>query len=82
MNEGIIQEITDGGKQKLYDLAAVIKGSPGLKTKDLAERLDLSERTMARHLKILQALGVVQFLGAPKTGGYVLTNDFLKDIEK
>jgi ATP-dependent DNA helicase RecG len=47
-----------------------IQRKPGLNTAALAEQSDTPKRTIERWLKQLKAQGLVEFRGAPKTGGY------------
>jgi len=39
---------------------------------DLATRRGKSKPTVERYLKLAKLLGVIEFRGAPKTGGYYL----------
>lgn len=81
MNEKIVGEINDTARQKLVEMVMLIHASPKQKKHDVAKKMNISIRTATRYLKILQNLGIARFEGAPKTGGYVLNSDFLKDIE-
>lgn len=55
-------------------LIAEIAKQPGIKKNELAEKMDLSVRTISRILQNLSsdALGLIES-GSKKTGGYVLT---------
>lgn len=55
-------------------LIAEIAKQPGIKKNELAEKMDLSVRTISRVLQNLSsdALGLIES-GSKKTGGYVLT---------
>jgi len=77
-----VGEIGDAFRQKLIDMAMLIHANPKQKKHDLAQKMDVSIRTATRYLRILQDLGIAGFEGAPKTGGYVLKDDFLSDIEQ
>lgn len=56
-------------------LIAEIAKQPGIKKNELAEKMDLSMRTISRILQNLSsdALGLIEYSGSKKTGGYVLT---------
>ena len=56
-------------------LIAEIAKQPGIKKNELAEKMDLSVRTISRILQNLSsdALGLIEYSGSKKTGGYVLT---------
>ena len=56
-------------------LIAEIAKQPGIKKNELAEKMDLSVRTISRVLQNLSsdALGLIEYSGSKKTGGYVLT---------
>ncbi len=82
MDEKIVGEIKDTVRQKLVEMVMIIHAVPKQKKHDVAKRMNISIRTATRYLKILQDLGITRFEGAPKTGGYVLSSYFLKDIER
>lgn len=56
-------------------LIAEIAKQPGIKKNELAEKMDLSVRTISRILQNLSsdALGLIEYSGSKKTGGYLLT---------
>lgn len=51
----------------------LLSESPGLKTNKLASFVEVSVPTLSRTLKSLIELGLIEFRGAQKTGGYFLT---------
>ncbi|MBX2924459.1 MAG: HTH domain-containing protein [Chitinophagaceae bacterium] len=53
---------------------------PGLKSKDLAKLTGVSEVSIRRDMQKLTQL--VEFRGAPKTGGYFLTDYMLLKLDK
>ncbi len=57
----------NGGVNSVYE---VIKKTPNLKAKQIAERLNIPLRTVERELKRLKEKGKIAFKCAPKTGGY------------
>ena len=56
-------------------LIAEIAKQPGIKKNELAGKMDLSVRTISRILQNLSSdsLGLIEYSGSKKTGGYVLT---------
>ena len=56
-------------------LIAEIAKQPGIKKNELAEKMDLSVRTISRILQNLSSgsLGMIEYSGSKKTGGYLLT---------
>ncbi len=54
------------------DIFEYLSAHPGLNAPVLAERLNMSQRTVHRYLKQLSADGRAEFRGAPKNGGYFI----------
>lgn len=70
----IIEGVNEGVKAELELLYRAISGSPGKKSHELKAQIDKSKATTERHLKLLKEMGLIEYRGAPKTGGY-----FVKD---
>nr|WP_255737233.1 ATP-binding protein [Cognataquiflexum nitidum] len=70
----IIEGVNEGVKAELEFLYLTISESPGKKANELKVQIDKSKATTERHLKLLKELGLIEYRGAPKTGGY-----FVKD---
>ena len=51
-------------------LHAYIQANPGQRAGEMATAFAVTRRTIERRLKQLKAQGLIQFTGAPKTGGY------------
>ena len=62
-------------KERESDVLAVIANSPNIKKGELAERLNVAIRTLSRSIQILSSepYSLIEYHGAKKTGGYVLT---------
>lgn len=56
-------------------LLALIEAQPGLRVPTLEEALGESRRSIERALRRLRERGLVVFDGAPRTGGYVVTQE-------
>ena len=65
--------VNEGVNEGVNPLFAHIAHSPGLRTPALAKTLNTSVKNVERWLKQLKAQGLVEFRGAPKTGGYHAT---------
>lgn len=77
INEGvkvIIEGVNEGVKAELELLYHTISESPCKKAHELKAQIDKSKATTERHLKLLKEMGLIEYRGAPKTGGY-----FVKD---
>lgn len=65
--DGIVNE----NEQTILNL---LKTKPGLNASEIAESISKSWRTTTRYLKSLNEKELIEFRGAPKTGGYYLKN--------
>jgi ATP-dependent DNA helicase RecG len=68
-------------KQKLLSLMQAIASQEGLKSHNYALTIKSSLKSTKRYLQELKDLGLVEFIGTPKTGGYYLSTQFKKDIK-
>ena len=50
-----------------------IQNNPSQNTKQIKEALNIPQRSLERYLKKLRDADMVEFRGAPKTGGYHVT---------
>lgn len=64
-----VNDILNENEQVIIDL---LKIKPGLNASEISERISKSWRTTMRYLKSLNEKGLVEFRGAPKTGGYYI----------
>ena len=53
----------------------------GTNALDIATKRDKSKPTIERYLRIAKEVGIVEFKGAPKTGGYYLTKKMQATIK-
>ena len=65
----IVNDIVNENEQAIINL---LRTKPGLNASEIAENISKSWRTTMRYLKSLNEKGVIEFRGAPKTGGYYL----------
>ena len=66
---GIVNGIVNENEQTILDL---LKTKPGLNASEIAANISKSWRTTMRYLKSLNEKELIEFRGAPKTGGYYL----------
>lgn len=85
VNEGVsggrIEGMSAGIKGKLLKLVLAVMNKPLQKADELATGLNVSVPTVNRYIKILRLLEIIEFEGPSKTGGYVLSAQFTKEIE-
>ncbi len=63
----------EGVSEGVTLLLRLIERSPGLRAPTLARQLDTPVKTVERWLRQLKAQGLIEFRGAPRTGGYHLS---------
>ncbi len=66
---GIVNGIVNENEQAITIL---LRTKPGLNASEIAESISKSWRTTMRYLKSLNEKGLIEFRGAPKTGGYYI----------
>lgn len=81
VSEGRIEGMSAGIKGKLLKLVLAVMNKPLQKAGELATNLNVSVPTVNRYIKILRLLEIIEFEGPSKTGGYVLSAQFTKEIE-
>ncbi len=69
MNEGVDDGVSDGVK----DVIDILFNISGLNATEIAARIGKSIPTIERYLRLLRKKNIVEFRGAPKTGGYYFT---------
>ena len=60
--------INDTIKNRQNDIVVLIKKTPLITRKEIAQILNISEPTVARDLKLLQEIGAIKRNGSNKTG--------------
>ena len=73
---GGVNGVVSGGVTELLEF---IQTNPGLRANELREHIDKPLRTVQRWLKQLKDENKIEFQGAPKTGGYVVIYDDIKN---
>ena len=73
---GGVNGVVSGGVTELLEF---IQTNPGLRANELSKHIDTPLRTVQRWLKQLKDENKIEFQGAPKTGGYVVIYDDIKN---
>lgn len=73
---GGVNGVVSGGVAELLEF---IQTNPGLRANELSKHIDTPLRTVQRWLKQLKDENKIEFQGAPKTGGYVVIYDDIKN---
>ena len=69
-NEGINEGVNEGVNEIESSILATLEEAPGQKVKDIAKKIGKSIATTERYMSELKTKGLIEFKGAPKTGGY------------
>jgi ATP-dependent DNA helicase RecG len=75
VNEGVfesIEGVNEGVKIELMAILNMLSNKPLQRTNEIAEQVNKGISTVERYLRILKDNGLIEFVGAPKTGGYKL----------
>ena len=81
VNDGANDGVNDGARKEIIALVTVIMDKEGLKAIDIAAKRGRPKRTTERYLKLARQLGIVEFRGPTKTGGYYITKSLQDNIE-
>lgn len=71
--DGVIEGATDTVRKRLKQIIAVLMETEGVRTDYLNEKTNISVSALERYIKQLRKVGLIEFRGAPKTGGYYLS---------
>ena len=70
VNGGVSGGVNGGVNPELDNLLELVQTQPGLRVAELASQTGKPPRTVERWLKQLKDSQLIEFRGAPKTGGY------------
>ena len=73
VTDGVIDGVSDGVKSGLISIVAIINNNPGIRIEGIVPFVKKAKPTIERYLKILRKINLIEYQGAPKTGGYYLT---------
>ncbi|MBL7967557.1 MAG: hypothetical protein JNK09_11195 [Prolixibacteraceae bacterium] len=74
IREGVNEGANEGVNENVYDIINILITVPGLNAVEIASRTKRGLSTIERYLRLLRKKEIVEFKGAPKTGGYYLTS--------
>ncbi len=70
----IFDDLSDTKKERLFDIIQLLSQTKHTNTQVLTKQLGVSRETIAREVKILRELRLIEFKGALKNGYYLLTD--------
>ena len=81
VNDGVIDGVNDGVRKEVIRLTILILTNEGAKAPYIVANSGKSKPTIERYLRIAKKVGIIEFKGAPKTGGYYLTPKMKEKIK-
>lgn len=80
--EGITEGVTEDVKDKIKKILLVLYKEGGVRTVDIEKRINVPVKSVERYIKQLRDVGLIEFKGANRTGGYYLTKSMENKINK
>ncbi|MCY4161826.1 MAG: hypothetical protein OXE77_08175, partial [Flavobacteriaceae bacterium] len=75
IQDGLVNEISHAVRSEIIHMVNFIQKDAGLNLKQIARKhKSKSLPTLERYLMISRKLNIIEFKGAPKSGGYYLTD--------
>ena len=68
------EELNDGVNDGVKIIYKLIQSSPGINTTQILKEIEVSKRTLERWIRELRKRNIIEFKGAPKTGGYYIVS--------
>jgi ATP-dependent DNA helicase RecG len=81
LSDGAIDGVSDGVRVEIIKIVELILTKEGANALDIATKRGKSKPTTERYLRIAKEVGIIEFKGAPKTGGYYLTKKMQSKIK-
>lgn len=81
VNDGLIDGVTDGVRIEIIKIVELIIGKEGVNAMDIATKRGKSKPSIERYLRTAKEVGIIEFKGAPKTGGYYLTEKMKEKLK-
>ncbi len=78
-DEGVNEGVNKPLSENEVSIISLLKIKPGLKANEISTRIDKSIASVERYITSLKKMGIIEFRGAPKTGGYYIITDNEKD---
>ena len=80
INDGVIDGVSDGVRIEIIKIVELILAKEGANALDIAYKRGKSKPQIERYLRTAKEVEIVEFKGAPKTGGYYLTKKLLDNL--
>ncbi|MCX6143335.1 MAG: putative DNA binding domain-containing protein [Ignavibacteriales bacterium] len=84
--EGVIEGVTEGVsedvKDKIKEILLVVYKNEGLRIPEIAHKTETPIKSVERYVKQLRLAALIEFRGAPRTGGYFITKKAAAKISK
>lgn len=80
--EGVTEGVTEDVKDKIKKILLVVYKNKGLKIPEIAQKTETPMKSVERYIKQLRDASLVEFRGAPRTGGYFVTKTGATKISK
>ena len=81
VDEGVGEGVPEGVKVRLSREIVKIYEQKSIKRKEIEQLFTISTATAERDIAMLKEVGFLRFVGAPRTGNYVLTEKGKKMVE-
>lgn len=78
INEGLNKGITDDLKESMLEIIKLLIKEQSLRASDISAKLNKPYKTIERHIKSLRDINAIEFKGAKRAGGYILTDYWKK----
>ncbi|MDI6802979.1 MAG: hypothetical protein QME58_03915 [Bacteroidota bacterium] len=82
INDGVSDGVSDGVKNGLISVVTIITKNPGIRVEGIVPLVKKAKPTIERYIKILREINLIEYQGAPKTGGYYLTENMKKKLKQ
>lgn len=79
--EGVTEGVTEGVKERMSAIVALLSKQQGLRISHMALDLNVPDKSLERYIKQLKEAKIIEFKGAPKSGGYYLTTNAVKKLK-
>lgn len=79
--DGVSDGVSDGVRVEIIKIVELIMAKEGVNALDIATKRGKSKPTIERYLRTAKEVGIIEFKGAPKTGGYYLSTKMKKHIK-
>lgn len=80
--QDVHDNLSNGVKQEMIKIVVFLHGNPGTMSYDIVAALGRPKPTVDRYIANLKDKNIIEFKGAPKSGGYFLTKKISKLLQK